>query len=52
MPYQLRKQTDFQIPSVRSVFSGTESIKVLGPKIWEQYYVHLGYVKRIFTDLV
>ena len=36
MPYQLRKQTDFQIPSVRSVFSGTESIKFLGPKIWEQ----------------
>ena len=35
MPYQLRKKTDFQIPLVHSVFSGIESIKFLGPKIWE-----------------
>ena len=33
MPYQLRKQTDFQIPSVHSVVKGTEIIKFLGPKI-------------------
>ena len=35
VPCQLRKQTDFLIPSVHSVFSDTESIKLLGPKIWE-----------------
>ena len=35
MPYQLRKQTDFPIPSLHSVVNGTESIKFLGPKIWK-----------------
>ena len=35
MAYQLRKPTDFQIQFVHSLFSGTESIKFLGPKIWE-----------------
>ena len=33
--YQLRAQTDFQIPSVHSVFTCIESIKFLGPKHWE-----------------
>ena len=32
VPYQLRKQTDFQI---QYVHSGTEIIKFLGPKTWE-----------------
>ena len=35
VPYQLRAQTGFQIQSIRSVFSGIESIKFLGPKTWE-----------------
>ena len=35
MPYQLRKQTDFQISFVHSVSSGTESIRFLRPKILE-----------------
>ena len=35
LPHQLRKQTDFQIPFVHGVFSGTKSIKFLVPKIWE-----------------
>ena len=35
VPYQLRQQTDSQIPSVHNVFSGIESIKFLGPKIRE-----------------
>ena len=35
MPYQLRKQTDFQIPSTQSVVNGTKSIKFLEPKIWK-----------------
>ena len=35
MPYQLRKQTDFQIPSTESVVNGTKSIKFLEPKIWK-----------------
>ena len=34
VPCQLRKQTDFLITSVHSVSGGTESIKLLGPKIW------------------
>ena len=35
MLYLLRKQTDFQILSVHSAFSGTESITSLRPKILE-----------------
>ena len=35
IPYNLRQSSQFQIPPVRTVFSGTESIKYLGPKIWE-----------------
>ena len=35
LPYQMRKQTDFQILSVHRVFSGTDSIKFLRPKTWE-----------------
>ena len=35
VPYQLRNQTDFQIPYRHCVFSATESIKFPGPKIWE-----------------
>ena len=31
--YELRKRAQFHIPSVHSVFSGTESLKFLGPKI-------------------
>ena len=35
MPYNLKQRSQFHIPPVRTVFSGTESIKFLGPKIWE-----------------
>ena len=35
IPYNLRQRSDFRIPPVRAVFSGAESIKFLGPKIWE-----------------
>ena len=34
MPYDLRQRSQFQIPWVHSVFSGTESLKFLGPKVW------------------
>ena len=34
-PCNLRQRSQFHIPPVRTVFSGTESIKYLGPKIWE-----------------
>ena len=34
IPYELRQKPQFQIPWIHSVFSGTESLKVLGPKIW------------------
>ena len=32
--YELRQRPQFQIPCVHSVFSGTESLKFIGPKIW------------------
>ena len=35
IPYFLRQRSQFHIPPVRTVLSGTESIKFLGPKIWE-----------------
>ena len=35
IPYNLRRRSQFHIPLVRTVFNGTESIKFLGPKIWE-----------------
>ena len=34
IPYELRQRPQFQIPWVHSVFSGTESLKFLGPKVW------------------
>ena len=35
MLYQLRNQTDFQIPSTESVVNGTKNMKYLEPKIWK-----------------
>ena len=35
--YNLRNQTDFVIPQVKSVYNGLESIGVLGPKIWGSF---------------
>ena len=32
--YELRQGSQFQIPWVHSVFSGTENVKFLRPKIW------------------
>ena len=34
MPHELMQRSQFQIPFVHSVFSGTESLKFLEPKIW------------------
>ena len=33
----LRNQTDFEIPQVKSVNYGLESIRFLGPKIWKAF---------------
>ena len=33
--YELRQRSFRHIPSINTVFSGTESIRFLGPKIWE-----------------
>ena len=33
--YNLRNQTDFLIPQVKSASYSLKSIRVLGPKIWE-----------------
>ena len=35
VPYNLRQRSQFHIPPVYKVFTGTESIKFLGPEIWE-----------------
>ena len=35
MPYNLTQMFQFHILPVRTVFSGTESIKYLGSKTWE-----------------
>ena len=32
--YELKQRSQFHVPSVHSVFSGTESLKFLGPKVW------------------
>ena len=32
--YNLRWCNDFRIPSIRTVYHGSESISFLGPKIW------------------
>ena len=32
--YSLRNASECQIPFVRTVYSGTENISYLGPKIW------------------
>ena len=34
-PYTLRQRSQFHIPPIRTVFSGTENIKFFGPKILE-----------------
>ena len=42
IPYKLRQRSQFQIPWVHSVFSGTESLKFLGPKVWALVMKQLG----------
>ena len=34
IPYELRQRPQFQISGFHLLFSGTESLKFLGPKIW------------------
>ena len=34
IPYELKRRSQFQISFVHLVFSGTESLKFLGPKVW------------------
>ena len=34
-PYNLRIQHNFEVPYVRTVYHGSESISYLGPKIWD-----------------
>ena len=33
--YNLRSNSNFAVPNVKSVFHGSESITYLGPKIWD-----------------
>ena len=34
IPHELRRKSQFQLPFIHLVFSGTENLKFLGPKIW------------------
>ena len=34
IPYELRQRSQFQVPRVHSVYSCTENLKFLGPKVW------------------
>lgn len=45
--YQSKKQIDFQILPVLSVFSGTERIKVIGPKTWEILSHEINYLENL-----
>ena len=45
--YNLRNETDFEIPQVKSVNYGLESIRVLRPKIWESFLNNLKKKNRL-----
>ena len=45
--YNLRSNSNFAVPNVKSVFHGSESITYLGPKIWDIVPLHL----KEFTSL-
>ena len=45
--YELRQGSCFHIPSVNTVFSGTESIRFLGPKIWELIPNDIKYLENL-----
>ena len=45
--YNLGNQADFDVPKVRSVHHGSESVKYLGPKIQE---IIPTYIKELFTN--
>ena len=44
--YNLRNETYFDVPKVRTVNHGSESVRYLGPKIWEIRPTH---IKRLDT---
>ena len=39
--YNLRNWTDFDVPKVKTVNHGSESVRYLGPKIWEIIPAHI-----------
>ena len=45
--YELRQGSCFHIPSVKTVFSGTESIRFLGPKISELIPNDIKYLENL-----
>ena len=45
--YELRQRFCFHIPSVNTVFSGTKSIRLLGPKIWELTPNDIEYLENL-----
>ena len=47
--YNLQNQANFVIPQVKSVNYGLESIRVLGPKIWERLPNDLKNKESIFS---
>ena len=46
--YDIRNPFEFARPNVQSVFSGTESISFLGPKIWDIVATRIFFIRNRF----
>ena len=46
--YNLRSNSNFAVPNVKSVFHGSKSITYLGPKIWD--IVPLQLKEKVFKN--
>ena len=49
--YFLRNPTDFVIPTIKTVNYGSESVRFLGPKIWEMLPDNFKSLPSYDTDL-
>ena len=47
--YDLRYQSEFSRPLVKSVFNGTETISYLGPRIWDLVHLEIKQKESLTT---
>ena len=47
--YSLRSQPDFQIPRININLKGAESVRYLGPVIWNNLFIEIGSIKNFDT---